>query len=190
VLARVALLVVCVSTSACSDEGRSVAPRGLRGAGAPAASAAPQVAPGPRAAEDHAAPRWDRAAERAPESSVAPAPSNVAPVADEASAPERDLDAELRQGLGDPLGCLSNVAALPSRIRMTFSAVVSLSGRVTRVEVTAPGLPDADLDCLRRRALAVRFREPVEEAPRAASATLEAVYHPAGSQEAPAEPAP
>jgi hypothetical protein len=93
--------------------------------------------------------------------------------------PERDFPAELRAGLGDPVACFTPPEGLPERIRVTITAVVSLSGRVTRAEVAGSGLPEAVLDCLRRRALAAQLRFPVEGAPRTVHTELEAVFRPA-----------
>jgi hypothetical protein len=186
-------LLVLVGVTGCSDEAREPAPRGARGAFVPGASAvdvAPAAPPSPRFADDDEGDARFESGDAPRPSAAMPAPAS-APQADQPeSAPERDFPAELRSKLGDPIACFSNVAALPPRVRMTIEVVVSLSGRVTRAEVAAPGLLEADLECLKQRALALQLDHPVEGAPRRVRTEFEAVYRPAGQPEAEAEREP
>ncbi len=189
----VLVLSLFAAATACSDDEQAVRPRGARGEFVPTAAQAPESAraasaavagspgasdPGPFA---RTAPPDGEG--RAGHSGAVPsaAPSTEAPAAER---PERDLPAELRAGLGDPVACFTPPEGLPERIHVTITAMVSLSGRVTRAEVAGAGLPEAVLDCLRRRALAAQLRFPVEGAPRAVHTELEAVFRPAAEQPA------
>ncbi len=94
--------------------------------------------------------------------------------AEEAPAePERDLSAELHRAMGDPSRCAPTGAELPASFAVNVNVYASVTGAVTRAQVSGPGLPVAMITCLRGRAEHVRFASPVPEAPRSISARLE-----------------
>jgi hypothetical protein len=68
---------------------------------------------------------------------------------------------------------------LPDRVSVSVSVVVSVSGRVTRAEVAAPGLPERDVDCLRGRANGLALAPSDDETPRTARTTIEVERRPA-----------
>ena len=84
---------------------------------------------------------------------------------EEQAEPERDLSAELHQAMGDPSRCAPAGAELPSSFAVNVNVNVSLTGTVTRSQVSGPGLPAAMITCLRGRAESVRFASPVPDAP-------------------------
>jgi len=93
---------------------------------------------------------------------------------EEAQEPERDLSAELRALVGDPVSCMDDVdpSELPERISVRVRAHVSTRGVVTRVTVSGTGLTGAARDCLSGRLSTARMRAPVPDAPRAVSTEI------------------
>jgi hypothetical protein len=88
---------------------------------------------------------------------------------------ERDLGAELRQGLGDPSSCLHPrpSADAPKRLTIAVEAHVVGAGNVSRAYVSSPQLDAAESECLRKRVGSLRFRTPIDGAPRVVRATVE-----------------
>lgn len=91
-----------------------------------------------------------------------------------AAPPPRDLSDELRAMMGSPGSCAP--ASALEHVAATVSVGVTVSvlpgGGVLRASVSAPGLDATVVDCLQRRAQGLRFRTPIDGAPRAVSATL------------------
>jgi hypothetical protein len=87
--------------------------------------------------------------------------------------PTRDLPMELRELAGDPTRCLpEDRASLPASLTISITATATATGVVTRAEVTAQGLAEAGIACVRRAVEGGRFRAPVPDAPRTVQTTL------------------
>jgi hypothetical protein len=89
-------------------------------------------------------------------------------------APPRDYSAELLAALGAPVECLHERSGpdAPSELRMDVQVYLLESGFVSRAYVRSPQLDEPELQCLTKRASALRLTAPVEAAPRAVNATL------------------
>ena len=119
---------------------------------------------------------------------VQPAEAPVEPAQEEPSAPavnaeaepeaekpkERDYAAELLEAIGAPTACLAPRVggAAPKELSIGLEVQVIELGRVTRAYARSPQLTEDELTCVRKRLEGVRFRAPVESAPRSVSATL------------------
>ncbi len=81
---------------------------------------------------------------------------------------KRDLGGELRTALGQPTDCLDlqKVVDDGGKILVRVAAYVGPSGRITRATVTAPGQALQALSCIERRTVAIKMKDPVEDAPR------------------------
>jgi len=76
----------------------------------------------------------------------------------------RDPSAELREALGDPVGCLGDADRRLGRdIAFQVEVDVLRSGMIVDARTTAPGVSDEAIECVRRRALGARF-DPFESA--------------------------
>ena len=82
---------------------------------------------------------------------------------------ERDLGEELRLALGMPASCFDASMNLPDVLNFSVSAYVTVTGRVTRADVSGADLNDKAASCIARRVEALRFRSPVEGAPKKVS---------------------
>jgi hypothetical protein len=112
-----------------------------------------------------------------------PEPGTEEPAAREEAKPEeeeekvvRDLDAELQEAFGSPLGCLKQRLAgtdAPTAISISLEVNVLENGMVTRSEASSAQLDDEEMRCVRQRLSALRLRAPVEDAPRSARTTVE-----------------
>jgi len=82
--------------------------------------------------------------------------------------PERKLDEELKAALGQPTDCLDlqKIVDGGGKLVVRVGAYVGPSGRITRASVSAPGQPSSTLACIERRAVAIKMRDPIEDAPR------------------------
>lgn len=85
----------------------------------------------------------------------------------------RDFSGELNRALGSPRSCIQTdqLQRGDTELRATINVLVSTSGRVTRAEV-AGDLDDFTRRCVQRLAEEVRFRYPVEDAPRTVTTEL------------------
>jgi hypothetical protein len=95
----------------------------------------------------------------------------------EAASPDagkRDYGAELRAAVGDPSGCLTarTGADIPKAISIEVEAYVMAAGNVSRGYARSPQLVAEELECIRKRIEPLRFRPPIDDAPRAVRATL------------------
>jgi hypothetical protein len=126
---------------------------------APAAPAQPGNAPAP-------------AAEEAPVAAPEPAAAAEAEAKEEKK--QRDYAAELLAALGTPADCLHERSgeAAPSELKIDIQAYLLDSGFVSRAYARSPLLDEGELQCLSKRAGALRLTAPIEDAPRAVSATL------------------
>jgi hypothetical protein len=90
------------------------------------------------------------------------------------AAPPRDLASELASALGRPADCLDLQQVVNSGGRTTVVVIAQVmpSGRITRVEASAPGQPASALRCLQDRASAASLRGPVPGAPLGVTATV------------------
>ena len=97
--------------------------------------------------------------------------------------PERDLSAELRELVGNPSSCLTDLAPSVTDVTLRVRASTSVTGIVTRSSVTGSGLGEEARECVRSRLDGARFRSPVPDAPR--DVTAELALH----RDPPSEPA-
>ena len=175
----VALLAIAGLLGAC-DDALSGGPRGGRGVSTPA----PVPVPLPEG-EPVEAPRAPRPrllgseAERSPGAdnralAGEAAPGGTGAAAEEATEARRDLSADLQRAFGAPTGCLSEATrdGLEGELAVQVSVRVTPTGRVVSADVTSGALPEPDRACMERHALGVRIAGPVEDAPRAVSATI------------------
>lgn len=183
------LLTGCDEPSAPTTAGG--AGRGLRGpADLPAPVAAPaSPAPASRQARPVPSPQLGSPS-RAEPAAAAPA------VASPEAPTERDpLPDALRRAFGTPTDCISG----PTRERLSsgdgarrltvqVQVVVTGSGRVTRASVSGSQLAEDDLECLRRRAQALRIDVPIPDAPRSITAAIE--YDVRSARITPSDPDP
>jgi hypothetical protein len=109
-----------------------------------------------------------------------PQPEAEAPKAKPAAAPEekpeeRDLNAELLAAVGTPIDCLKprTGESAPTSLRIQIDATVVETGLVTRAYAHSSQLDAEELQCMTKRASALRLRAPIDQAPRSLSATLE-----------------
>jgi len=86
--------------------------------------------------------------------------------------PERDLSAELRELVGNPSSCLTDLSPSVTDVTVRVRASTSVTGIVTRSSVSGGGLSEGTRECVRRRLDGARFRSPVPEAPRDVLADL------------------
>jgi len=100
------------------------------------------------------------------------APSEALP-----DAGKRDYGAELRAAVGDPSSCLdARIGAdVPSEISIEIEAFVMAAGNVSRGYARSRQLAAEELECIRKRIEPLRFRPPIDDAPRAVRATLRLV---------------
>ncbi len=80
---------------------------------------------------------------------------------------KRDLSAELKAALGEPIDCL-DLSQLPptgGKITIQVGAYVGPSGRISRASVSASGQPPSTLACVEKRALAIKMQDPIDDAP-------------------------
>jgi hypothetical protein len=99
------------------------------------------------------------------------------PAATSPDAGQRDYGAELQAALGDPSSCLTARSAsdVPSEIRIDVEAYVMAAGNVSRGYVRSAQLAPGEVECIRKRINPLRFRAPIEDAPRAVRTTLKLV---------------
>ncbi len=171
--ALAAAAVLAVLATGCDGSGGEDAPAPGRGVGsAGAAPAGEGDEPGdplvpPAEAERVRLSDYDPRADP-----PAAAEAREAAAADERSAPERDLPAELRERVGDPSSCLNDLDELPGEVTISVEATVVGTGVITRSYASGGGLPDQALGCVRRRLDGARLRAPIEGAPRTVRTTL------------------
>lgn len=86
----------------------------------------------------------------------------------------RDLQAELRNLIGDPRNCLSPRSndKEQSTIEIAVQAYVTSSGVVSRSTVTSPSLKELEIRCIQKRIDNSRFKAPVEDAPQMIQTTI------------------
>jgi len=111
--------------------------------------------------------------------SAAPAQAAAAPVAAPKDAKKeeekpRDYSAELLTALGTPTDCLKprSAADAPSEISISLEAHLVDIGMVTRAYAQSSQLDKDELACVQERLGGLRFRAPVDGAPRTVGATL------------------
>ena len=87
---------------------------------------------------------------------------------------ERELEAELRSLIGDPMSCLSPEPGteMPDTIEIDLEAYVTTNGVVSRSGVRSSYLSNTALTCVKARIDNARFRAPVADAPRAIRTTV------------------
>lgn len=93
----------------------------------------------------------------------------------EAEKEKRDLSAELKAALGEPIDCL-DLSKLPptgGKISVQVGAYVGPSGRISRASVSASGQPSSTLACVEKRALAIKMQDPIDNAPLLVNASIE-----------------
>jgi hypothetical protein len=181
-----ALLLVLFPLAACSsggtpaDETPKERPRGLV-----EASDRPQVA---LPAKNAAAP----AAAEADEPVAAEAVPGAAEEEKKDEAPPRDYGAELLAALGAPIDCLRprTDADAPSELRIDVQAYLLETGFVSRAYVRAPSLDASEVQCLTKRASALRLAAPIEQAPRSVATTLTLTMKAAENPPAQKQPEP
>jgi hypothetical protein len=88
---------------------------------------------------------------------------------------QRDLEAELEQLVGNPVGCMKPRSDQegPGSIRISVEASVTENGVITRTYVSSPELSAEELECIDQRVAGSRFKAPVEEAPRTVRTVVE-----------------
>jgi hypothetical protein len=163
-------LLACDAPSAPEARG---AGRGVRG---PTDLPAPAAAPAPSPTRSRREPR-----RAAPAPSVGRAePAVAAPLASPEAPSASDLSAALARAFGTPTDCISAATRErlttgdgARRLSMQVQVVVTGSGRVTRASVSGSQLAEDDLECLRRRAEAVRIDAPIPDAPRSITTSIE-----------------
>lgn len=97
----------------------------------------------------------------------------------------RDLDAELSTAMARVTSCVDLPAAAAQRdgrLVVSASAVVLATGRISRVNVAAPGQPPSALSCLQREVLSLRLPDGVPGAPLTVRGTTELTVKPARAQ--------
>ena len=115
----------------------------------------------------------ERGRPRTPPSIRARAPSTRGASATSADAGvERDLNAELSRGFGDPTACLSWSADAPDTISIEIAVTIARLGTVTRSTARGAGLDHDARRCLEARANRVSFASPVPAAPASARASF------------------
>jgi hypothetical protein len=94
--------------------------------------------------------------------------------ADAAAKEARDYAAELLTAMGDPTACLRPRSGpnAPAELAIELEAYVVGAGSVSRSYVRSAQLDADETECIRKRLSSLRFRTPVEDAPRAVRATL------------------
>jgi hypothetical protein len=166
----VSALVLAVLAS-CSSE-RAPQPRGIPGGEDRPAAANRQVAADEPAQPERAEVEPPRRAlpspfEPGPGDLMAPAqPEQAAAPQPEEEQPKRDLGNELAEAARRS-GCLDMSAAAKQpggKLRITATAYVMPSGRITRATVSAPGQPAAALRCAEARLTATGLPGPFEKA--------------------------
>ncbi|HEX5656621.1 MAG TPA: hypothetical protein VFX59_05470 [Polyangiales bacterium] len=165
----------------CSNAPTAPRPRGLQPGEetkAPVVVARPEPPPPPPPPSSLGSPfdkALDPGALQAPPPVVQDAgqPAQAAEVVVDASKP-RDLSAELLERLGSPTSCLDLQQAVASggRLNIVVVAEVMPSGRITRVQASAPGQPASALRCLENRASSAGLKGPVPGAPVSVTTTL------------------
>lgn len=88
---------------------------------------------------------------------------------------KRDLSAELKAALGEPIDCL-DLSKLPptgGTITLQVGAYVGPSGRISRASVSAAGQPSSTVACVEKRTLAIKMRDPIDDAPLLVNTTIE-----------------
>ena len=93
---------------------------------------------------------------------------------EDATEKERNLEAELRSLIGNPMQCLSLKSddKVPDTIEIALEAYVTANGIVSRSSVRSPYLSNIVLSCVKERIDNARFRAPIDDAPRAIRTTV------------------
>lgn len=165
-----ALALLCLVLVGCDEPSAAAPPRGHPGRGV----ASHADVPAPVAPSGPSRPRSGRADRSA---RAAPAPTRPAPepIPTPPAAPdEAALSDALRRAFGTPTACIGEAsrARLAGSFTVRVQVVVTSSGRVTRASVSGSQLAEEDLECLRRRAEALRIAVPVPDAPRSIAVSI------------------
>lgn len=93
---------------------------------------------------------------------------------EDATEKERNLEAELRSLIGNPMQCLSLKSddKVPDTIEIALEAYVTANGIVSRSSVRSLYLSNPVLSCVKERIDNARFRAPIDDAPRAIRTTV------------------
>jgi hypothetical protein len=97
---------------------------------------------------------------------AAPTPT-AKPEAPKQDEPKRDLPAELLQQMGSAVGCLATRPSdtAPRSIEISLTALIGVTGRVSRGEARSSVLGAGELACVRARIEAASFALPLDPPP-------------------------